>query len=58
MQVFQRADHLAQEVGGDLGIQGRGIELLVPKQNLDHADIDLLLQQVGGETVASMPMSA
>ena len=28
------------------------VELLVPEQDLDHADIDLLLEQVGGEAVA------
>jgi hypothetical protein len=30
----------------------------VAEQNLDHADIDLLLQQVGGEAMSPMPRSA
>jgi hypothetical protein len=50
--VLQRTDHLAQEVGGNLGIQRRGLELFMPKQKLVHADSDLLLQQVRCETVA------
>ena len=49
---LQRADHLAQELGGHVGIERCGLELLVPEQHLDHADVDLLLQQVGGEAVA------
>ena len=57
-QLLQWTDHLAQQIGGDLGIQRRGLELLVPEQDLDHTDIHLLLQKVGGETVAPMPMSA
>ena len=33
-------------------VQGGGFQLLVPEQDLDQADIDLLLfQQMGGETV-------
>ena len=50
-RVLQRTDHLAQQVGGHLGIEGRGLQLLVPEQHLDHPDVDLLLQQVGGEAV-------
>ena len=49
---LQWADYLAQDVGGYLGIKGRCFELLVPKQDLDHADVHLLLQQVSGETVS------
>ena len=29
-QNFQRADHLAQQVGGNLGVARGGIQLLVP----------------------------
>jgi len=53
-QSLQRADHLAQQVGGDVGIDGRRLQMLVPEQDLDDADVDLLLQQVGGEGVAPM----
>ena len=51
-QNLQRADHLAQDLGGHVRIHRGGFELLVSEQDLDHADIDLLLQQVRGETVA------
>lgn len=44
MQTLERADHLAQNIGGDLGIKRRGLKLLVPEHDLDHADIDLLFQ--------------
>ena len=33
-----------QNIGGDLGIKRCGLKLLVPKHDLNHADIDLLLQ--------------
>ena len=36
---------------GDAGVERGRIELLVPEQHLDHADIDLLLEQMGGEAV-------
>jgi hypothetical protein len=44
MQTLKRADHLAQNIGGDLGIKRCGLKLLVPKHDLNHADIDLLFQ--------------
>src|SRR5690606_42106324 len=42
----------AQQVGGDLGVDHRGVEFLVAEQRLDDADVDLLLEQVGREAVA------
>ena len=50
-EVLQRAHDLADRLGGDAGVERRGIELGVPEQHLDHADVDLLLEQVGGEAV-------
>jgi hypothetical protein len=44
IQTIERADHLTQNIGGDLGIKRCGLELLVPKHDLNHADIDLLFQ--------------
>ena len=44
IQTLKRADHLTQNVGGDLGVKRCGLELLVPEHDLDHADIDLLFQ--------------
>ena len=37
---------------GDLGVMCGGLQLLVPEQHLDDPDIDLLLQQMGGEAMA------
>src|SRR4029434_4126379 len=50
--ALQRAHDLADRLGGDAGIEGRGVELGVAKQHLDHTDIDVLLEQVSGEAVA------
>ena len=44
-------DHLTQDLGGNMGIEGGRLELLVAEQHLDHADIHLLFEQVGGEAV-------
>ena len=52
VQFLQRTDHLAQDVGGHLCVQGSCFQLLVPEQHLDQADVDLLLQQVGGKGMA------
>src|ERR1700680_1373789 len=50
--VLQRAHDLADGLGGDAGIERRRVELGVTEQHLDHADIDVLLEQVGSEAVA------
>jgi hypothetical protein len=39
-------------VVGNIADLRRGIELLVPEQHLDHADVDVLFQEVGCEAVA------
>lgn len=44
VQPLQRTDDLAQDVGGDLGIQGCRFQFLVAEQYLDQADVDLLLR--------------
>ena len=51
LQALQLTDHFAQQVGGDLSVERGGLQLLVPEQHLDGPDIDLLFQQMGGETV-------
>src|SRR5262244_912703 len=48
---LDRRNHFAQDLGADLCIKCRGFQLLVPEQDLDHADVDLLLEQVSGERV-------
>src|SRR5215813_5421793 len=47
--VLQRAHDLADRLGGDAGIERRGVEFGVTKQDLDDPDIDVLLEQVGGK---------
>ena len=44
--------HVGQRLGGDVGVPGRGGELLVAEQDLDDADIDVLFEQVRGEGMA------
>lgn len=51
-QGVERADHFAQQISGNLGVQRGRIEPLVAKQGLDDPDVNLLLQQMGGEAVA------
>ena len=54
MQALQWTHHFAEEIGGDLRIEGGGVELLVAEQDLDHPDVDLLLEQMGRERVPPM----
>ena len=35
-----------------MGVDRRGLQLLVPQKDLDHPDVDVLLEKVGGEAVA------
>src|ERR1700741_3144012 len=49
--VLQRAHDFADRLGGDAGIERGGVELGVTEQHLDDADIDVLLEQVGGEAM-------
>ena len=50
--AIERAHDVADRPGGDPGVERGGVELGVPQQDLDHADVDVLLQQMGGEAVA------
>jgi hypothetical protein len=50
-ELLEWAPDLADGPGGDLGIERYDLELLVPEQDLDHANVDLLLEQLGGEAV-------
>jgi hypothetical protein len=45
----ERAHDLADGVGGDAGVERRGVELGVAEQHLDHPNIDVLLQEMGGK---------
>src|ERR1700722_1208839 len=50
--VLQRAHDLADRLGGDARVERRAVELGVPEQHLDDADIDVLFQQMGSEAVS------
>ena len=43
-EMIERADYLTDRFGRDARVERRGIELGVTEQDLDHADIDALLQ--------------
>ena len=42
---------VADRIGRDLRIARRRVELGMSEQHLDHANIDILLQEMGGEAV-------
>jgi hypothetical protein len=50
-EMFERAGDLTERLEGDARIERGGIELLVPEQHLDYANVGLLLQQMRGEAV-------
>lgn len=49
--VIAQAHDLAYRLGGEAGVERRGIELGVAEQHLDHYDIDVLFQKMGGKVV-------
>src|SRR5271154_2859519 len=51
-KLVERAGHGAHRSGRDLGVEGGVVQLRVPEQDLDDADIDAVFQQMGRETVA------
>ena len=55
-QSLQRAEHLVQQVGRDVGVYRCRLQPLVAQQDLDDADVDLALQQVRGEGVPPMSL--
>ena len=50
-QPIERAGDRAQHVGGDVRVARRRLQLGVPEQHLDHAHVDVVLQQVRGKAV-------
>src|SRR6266851_9924427 len=56
--MLQRAHDLADRLGGDARIERRRVKLGVTEQNLNHANVDVLLEQMGGKAVPLMPSSA
>ena len=51
-EMLERARHCPDRLGGDTRIERGRVQLGVPKQNLDNADIDILLEQVRSKAVA------
>ena len=49
--AVQWAHDLLDCLGGDAGIERGSVELGMAEQDLDHPDIDVLLEQVSGEAV-------
>src|ERR1700722_613857 len=49
--MIERAHDRADRVGGDASVERGRIELGVTQENLDHADVDVLLEQMRGEAV-------
>lgn len=50
--MVEQARHGVDRPGGDLRVERGRFELAVAQQDLDHVDIDILLQQMGGEAMA------
>jgi hypothetical protein len=56
MQTLKRADHLAQNIGGDLGIKRCGLELLmadVPPSTVAKSDKEKILLMQTANTESS-----
>src|SRR5258708_1762040 len=49
--AIERAHDLADGLGGDAGIERRGVEPGVPQQDLDHPNVGVLLQQMRRKAV-------
>jgi hypothetical protein len=52
VQILERSLDLVQQVGGDMAVTHGVGDLLVSQQHLNHADIDMAFEQVGGEGMA------
>ena len=50
--MLQRALDRPERGAGDLAVVRGGLQLLVAQEDLDHPDIDLLLQEVGGKAMS------
>ncbi len=53
-EPIKRADDGSDGGAGDAGVKRGGIELGVTQERLDHADVDILLEQMRGEAVPAM----
>src|SRR6516225_5716374 len=51
-QAIERALDLGDQPGGNAGVAGRRLQLLVSEQRLDHANVGATLKQMGREAAA------
>src|SRR5580704_694509 len=51
-EALQRAHDRADGIGGDARIERRRLQFRMPEQNLDHPNVDVLLQKVGCKTMS------
>ena len=51
-QAVERADHSLHRFGCHPGVKRRSLQLGVPQQDLDDADIDAVFEPVGSKAVA------
>ena len=56
-QAIQRTHDLPNGVDGDVRVERGPMQAGVSEQNLNHANVDVLLQQVRGEAMALIPSS-
>ena len=56
-EAIERAHDLADRIGGDAGVERRGLELGMTEQDLDHPNIDVLLKQMCCKAVSLMSSS-
>lgn len=53
-ELVERTRNRADRLGRHLGVEGGVVEFCVPEQDLDDPNVRAVLQQVGGEAVATM----
>src|SRR3954454_7056075 len=51
-KLVERAGHGAHRSGRDLGVEGGVLQLRMPEQDLNDADIHAVLEEMGREAVA------
>src|SRR3954449_7549276 len=52
LEMLDRAGHRPDRLGRHPGIERRCVQFRMSKQHLDDANVDILLQEVGGKAVA------
>ena len=50
-ELLERACHRPDRLRRNAGIERCGVQLGMPEQHLDHADVDVLLEEMGGKAV-------